>query len=97
MLLYRHFRLKKYNEPIPIDRNPNSDDLEDMFKDDEDMLAKIQNMLNKKLEYAPIPEVKEFEPTNLSGVDEISDFGSEDNNNNTTVYSKGTVASKAEA
>ena len=54
-------------------------------------------MLNKKLEYAPIPEVKEFEPTNLSGVDEISDFGSEDNNNNTTVYSKGTVASKAEA
>lgn len=41
MLLYRHFRLKKYGEPIPKTRFSNDDDVEDMFKDDTDMLEKI--------------------------------------------------------
>ena len=41
MLLYRHFRLKKYGEPIPKIRFSNDDDVEDMFKDDTDMLEKI--------------------------------------------------------
>ena len=43
MLLYRHFRLRKYGEPIPIQRNGDGgdDDVEDMFKEDNDMLLKI--------------------------------------------------------
>ena len=41
MLLYRHFRLKKYGEPIPLPKREGEDEIEDMFKDDTDMLAKI--------------------------------------------------------
>ena len=41
MLLYRHFRLKKYGEPIPKPKRQGEDEIEDMFKDDTDMLAKI--------------------------------------------------------
>ena len=38
MLLYRHFRLKKYGEPIPVPRKIEDDDLEDMDLDDAAML-----------------------------------------------------------
>ena len=42
MLLYRHFRLKKYGEPIPEPKRQGEEgEIEDMFKDDTDMLAKI--------------------------------------------------------
>ena len=38
MLVYRHFRLKKYGEAIPKIKTNNEEDIEDMFKDDTDML-----------------------------------------------------------
>ena len=48
MLVYRHFRLKKYAEPIPKAKRDNEDNgLEDIFKDDTDMLLKIKSMLNQ--------------------------------------------------
>jgi len=48
MLVYRHYRLKKYGEPIPKAKTGNEDnDLEDIFKDDTDMLLKIKSMLNQ--------------------------------------------------
>ena len=45
MLLYRHFRKKKYGEPLPEEKKEQEGEIEDMFKDDTDMLKKIQNML----------------------------------------------------
>ena len=48
MLVYRHYRLKKYGEPIPKAKAENeNNDLEDIFKDDTDMLLKIKSMLNQ--------------------------------------------------
>lgn len=76
MLLYRHFRLKKYGEPIPKSKPSNEDEIEDMFKDDTDMLEKIQSMLNKRFDMEAIAEAKRSDE-----VDEISDFGSDDNEN----------------
>ena len=76
MLLYRHFRLKKYGEPIPKPKRQGEDEIEDMFKDDTDMLAKIQSMLNKNFDMEAIAEAKRSDE-----VDEISDFGSEENDN----------------
>ena len=38
MLVYRHFRLKKYGEAIPKAKTNKDEDIEDMFKDDTDML-----------------------------------------------------------
>ena len=76
MLLYRHFRLKKYGEPIPKPKREGEDEIEDMFKDDTDMLAKIQSMLNKNFDMEAIAEAKRSDE-----VDEISDFGSEENDN----------------
>ena len=75
MLLYRHFRLKKYGEPIPKPKNSNDNEIEDMFKDDTDMLQKIQSMLNKKFDMEAIAEAKRSDE-----VDEISDFGSDGDN-----------------
>jgi len=46
-----------------------------MFKDDTDMLEKIQSMLNKRFDMEAIAEAKKSDE-----VDEISDFGSDDNN-----------------
>lgn len=37
MLLYRHFRLRKYGEPLP-----GSDDIdEDLFEEDKEMIRRI--------------------------------------------------------
>ena len=58
MLLYRHFRLKKYGEPIPVPRKIEDEEMEDMDLDDAAMLEKIQNMLNKKFNIEPITEAK---------------------------------------
>ena len=44
MLVYRHFRHKKYGEPIPKQNNDldDSEELEDMFKEDLALQNKIQ-------------------------------------------------------
>ena len=44
MLVYRHFRHKKYGEPIPKQSNDldDSEELEDMFKEDLALQNKIQ-------------------------------------------------------
>ena len=75
MLLYRHFRRRKYGEPIPKTRGfQNNDELEDMFKDDEAMLEKIQNLMNKRFDnMEAIAEAKKSDE-----VDQISDFGSDE-------------------
>ena len=74
MLVYRHFRLKKYGEPIPVPKSESKNsDLEDIFKDDAEMLLKIKAMLNQQVDMEAIKEKDE--------VDEISDFGSEANEN----------------
>lgn len=74
MLLYRHFRRRKYGEPIPKPRGfQHNDELEDMFKDDEAMLEKIQNLMNKRFDnMEAIAEAKRSDE-----VDQISDFGSD--------------------
>lgn len=94
MLLYRHFRLKKYGEPIPKPKaDKGGDEIEDMFKEDTDMLEKIQSMLNKRFDMEAIAEAKRSDE-----VDEISDFGSDDGNANETGSTiVGSVRTKQEA
>ncbi len=72
MLLYRHYRRRKYGEPIPKPKRAghDSDELEDLFKDDNDMLERIKGMLRKRFDMDPIQEAKKSDE-----VDEISDFG----------------------
>ena len=74
MLLYRHFRLKKYGEPIPkkLLKGGGNDEVEE-FKEDTDLLDRIQAMLKNNFEMEEIAEAKK--PSDE--VDEISDFGSE--------------------
>lgn len=55
MLLYRHFRLRKYGEPIP--GKPRGDEGEE-FKEDTAMLDKINQLLNKKFDMEAITEAK---------------------------------------
>ena len=69
MLLYRHFRKKKYGEPLPEEKKEQEGEIEDMFKDDTDMLKKIQNMLQQNFNMEAIEEDKQEDD-----VDEISDF-----------------------
>ena len=48
MLVYRHFRHRKYGEPIPKkndDLDDSTEQLEDMFKEDLALQNKIQKML----------------------------------------------------
>jgi len=59
-----------------------------MFKDDTDMLEKIQSMLNKRFDMEAIAEAKKSDE-----VDEISDFGSDDNNDTGNAIS-GSVKTK---
>ena len=75
MLVYRHFRHKKYGEPIPKQNNDldDSEELEDMFKEDLALQNKIQQMLKKRFDMQPIEEAKRCDE-----VDQISDFGSEE-------------------
>mmetsp|Transcript_47912 Transcript_47912/g.63410 ORF Transcript_47912/g.63410 Transcript_47912/m.63410 type:complete len:105 (+) Transcript_47912:1247-1561(+) len=75
MLVYRHFRHRKYGEPIPKRKSDNSDgeELEDMFKEDLALQNKIQKMLQQRFDMQPIEEAKKSDE-----VDEISDFGSEE-------------------
>ena len=76
MLVYRHFRHRKYGEPIPKkndDLDDSSEKLEDMFKEDLALQNKIQKMLQKRFDMQPIEEAKKCDE-----VDEISDFGSEE-------------------
>lgn len=70
MLLYRHFRHRKYGEPLPRVR---ADDESEEFNEDTAMLDKINTLLNKKFDMEAIAEAKKSDE-----VDEISDFGSED-------------------
>ena len=77
MLLYRHFRLRKYGEPIPVPKK-SGDDIEDMFQEDTDMLLKIKSLMNNRFDMGmgPIEEAK-----GQDEVDQISDFGSEEGEN----------------
>jgi len=45
MLLYRHFRLRKYGEPLPVVKIANENEIEEL-KEDTDMLDRINSLLN---------------------------------------------------
>ena len=66
MLLYRHFRLKKYGEPLP-----GSDGVdEDLFEEDKEMIRRIQALRQKD----PFAGLKRLlpEPTALESIAEDS-------------------------
>ena len=89
MLLYRHFRKKKYGEPLPEEKKEQEGEIEDMFKDDTDMLKKIQNMLQQNFNMEAIEEDKQEDD-----VDEISDF---EGNKGEEAEVQGTVSTKEQA
>ena len=94
MLLYRHFRRRKYGEPIPKPKKvgQDSDELEDLFKDDNDMLERIKGMLQQRFDMDTIAEAKKQDE-----VDEISDFGAAEDNDQAPATKENSVTTKEEA
>jgi len=75
MLLFRHFRHRKYGEAMPRNKSEDQseEELEDMFKEDLAMQNKIKKLLQQRFDMGPIEEAKRCDE-----VDQISDFGSEE-------------------
>ena len=47
--MYKHFRHKKYGDPLPIKHTDKTyyDEVDDLFEDDKEYIAKIQTFMKK--------------------------------------------------
>lgn len=71
LLLYKHFRNKKYGEPLPLKKKEIiQDQVDDLFEEDREFIKKIKALLNKDA----FAEVKKFEREQEQ--DKISDLHS---------------------
>jgi len=92
ILLYRHFRLRKYGEPLPKAKLTKEREIEELQEqEDTDMLKRI-SILNNKFNMEAIAEAKKSDE-----VDEISDFGSDKSSDNRVGGESRSVTSKKEA